>query len=151
MRPVSFHLERKVAIKPKPVFKICCHIQVLSSPRCSGYYIYSFRSDKGNQSPLKPKHSLTSGSAKWYYRNSYFCDSESQASTVTLQNCCAHKIHSRHFLLHVLFHILNSIFGSCKLKKKSTCPCINCPRNIAEDRLGEAASLLHCPSLWKRG
>lgn len=74
------------------------------------------RSGKGNQSPLKPKHSLTSGSVKLYYTNSYFCDSESQASTVTLQNCYAHKIHSRHFLLHLLFCILNLIFASCKLK-----------------------------------
>lgn len=147
MRLVTFHLERKVALKPKSVIKICCHIPVLSSPRCLAYYVYSFRSDKGNRSPQKPKHSLTSGSVKRCYRNSYFCDSEPQASTVTLQNCCAHKIHSRHFLLHVLLCILNSIFVSCKSKWKSTCPCIDCPRNTAEDRPSEAASLLHCPSL----
>jgi len=103
MRLLRFHLERKVAIKPKSVFKIRCHIQVLSSSRCLGYYTYSFWSDLGNESPLQPKHSLTSGSVKRDHRNAYFCDSESQASTVTLQNCCAHAIHSRHFLLHVLF------------------------------------------------
>ena len=50
-----------------------------------------------------------------------------------------------------LFGILNLIFVSCKLKWKSTCPCINCLRNTLEEQPSGAASLLHCPRLWKHG
>lgn len=97
MRLSPFHLERKVAIKTKSVFKRCCHIGILSLSRCLGYWVHSFWADKESR-PLKPQPSLTSGSVTKY---SYFCDRNSSKFSYT------HKIHSRHFLLHLLFHILN--------------------------------------------